>query len=689
MLDQLKIGNVYSYDSYFASVRERSIGTPKRKTIKETVPFSNVTYDFSAINGEVYYEERSLQYVFEITADSPEELETLKIAFASWVMGVMQEKLYDPFIKDYHFLATYDELSFADEEDVEKTTATVKFTAYPYKIANDTKEIVIPLYAYEEADAEILNNSSHRVTPTLNASVPVTVKVGENSYSIPSGEVRSEIAKFPQGKTNIVIQNKEKVYSAFSGEEIVVPNSSEAALRNLKAYGHSWQNTTEGKNLYSGEDVTVSAYAEYMIEPIPIGTYTISAKVESSYSAEYYGILLLNSSDAGFYTATLKDLGNGRYGWTLDSTQECVELGFYVANSDASLSGHTTTFSDIQIELGTEPTPYEPYTHGASPNPYFPQPIETANEVKVYGKNLLDESTITSVNVSGGFCYHLDEPLFLKGGQTYTAKMYGCSEYPQSFQVYRQSMDTEENVFAYSFDSDTLTFALEEDTYCVLRAWWRDDNNIPSLDSVRTQLELGEYATNYEPYTEQTLTLPYELNGADGVYDEIDFERKKFIQRWLRFRPNKTIVFSGETSDVANRYVAWLPDFMENYIPLKHGDSISFSNIAKWSNWATGEDGTFCMVQDAFWYKDTTKTLDEVNAIFADLGTDVEIVAQLLEPIETDLTDEEVALYQALRSNEPTTTILADGNVEVEVAVVPDEPVQVGTIKISFAEEVL
>jgi predicted Ser/Thr protein kinase len=80
MLDQLIIGDKGSCDDFEASVKERVIHPPKKKSIKKTIPFSNVTHDFSAINGEVYWEERTLEYIFEIIANSAEELEEKKQA---------------------------------------------------------------------------------------------------------------------------------------------------------------------------------------------------------------------------------------------------------------------------------------------------------------------------------------------------------------------------------------------------------------------------------------------------------------------------------------------------------------------------------------------------------------------------------------------------------------------------------
>ncbi len=206
MLDQLQIGNMYSYDDFEASVAKRKISNPKKKSIKETVPFSNITYDFSAINGEVYWEERSLEYVFEITADSPEELEELKTYFSSWVMNVMNEKLYDPFIEGYHFLATYDDMSCDDEESMEKTTVTVKFSAYPYMIANHPKKYTASVTKGAEITLKVTNNSSHRITPKLIADVPVQITIGNLVYTMGASTLEDEVVKLAIGLNEVKVK---------------------------------------------------------------------------------------------------------------------------------------------------------------------------------------------------------------------------------------------------------------------------------------------------------------------------------------------------------------------------------------------------------------------------------------------------------------------------------------------------
>lgn len=209
MLDQLRIGDKYSYDDFLASVAERKIGKPKKKVIKETVPYSNKTYDFSKINGEIYWEERELEYILELDAETPEALEDLKIALSDWLMNVIEEDLFDPFIVDYHFKATFEDIDF-DDSEVEKTTATVKFSAYPYMLANDEKIYSVTIPTDEALTIKVKNNSSHRITPTLVVeAASVNFEFGGSSYSISEGETTDSSLMFPVGENNIIIQPNE------------------------------------------------------------------------------------------------------------------------------------------------------------------------------------------------------------------------------------------------------------------------------------------------------------------------------------------------------------------------------------------------------------------------------------------------------------------------------------------------
>lgn len=207
MLDQLIIGEKASLDDFGASLAKRAISSPAKKEIKETVPFSNITYDFSAINGELYWEERELQYVFEIIADSPADLERKKIKFSNWIMNVMNENIYDPYEPDFHYVGTFEDMSYSDEDNIEKTTATVTFTAYPYKVANEPTVYVVVIYPEGDYTVVIKNDSAHRITPTVIASAAVIATMDGISYSFPAGTVTDNLFRLSAGENNLTFKN--------------------------------------------------------------------------------------------------------------------------------------------------------------------------------------------------------------------------------------------------------------------------------------------------------------------------------------------------------------------------------------------------------------------------------------------------------------------------------------------------
>ena len=216
MIDQLIIEDKASFTDFYASIAERKIKNPPKKSIKETVPFSNITYDFSAIHGEIYWEEREIEYIFEITAESPEKLEEKKHSFISWIMGINQQKLHDPHIPNYHFLATYKDMSSEDDEGLDKSTLTVTFTAYPYMIANTPKIYESELPASAQSSIRVLNESDHPVSLTVKTNIDITLQydIDENrniTAAIPQGEQIYRALKLQPGFTTIELINSQAI----------------------------------------------------------------------------------------------------------------------------------------------------------------------------------------------------------------------------------------------------------------------------------------------------------------------------------------------------------------------------------------------------------------------------------------------------------------------------------------------
>lgn len=153
MIKQLIINDKKSYDDFNVYIASRNITSPKKKIIKESVPFSNIVYDFSKMNGELYWEQRTLQYTFDIAELSTENMEVEKSKLLNWLLNVHDTDIYDPYIGDYHFHGSYDSDSWS--EDFGAGTITVTFSVYPYKISNSDSNVIeditnVNLYNFED-----------------------------------------------------------------------------------------------------------------------------------------------------------------------------------------------------------------------------------------------------------------------------------------------------------------------------------------------------------------------------------------------------------------------------------------------------------------------------------------------------------------------------------------------------------
>lgn len=216
MLDQLIIGNKASNDDFGASIKTRKIKDPKKKKITKTVPFSNALYDFTKLNGEIYWEWRELEYVFEMIAPTPEELEEMKAEFSNFIMNVVEENIYDPFIPDYHFIGTYEDKSYDDDESGLKTTMTVIFLAYPYKIANVEKKKVITSASGGLQVITIYNNSSHRISPTIEVEGDVQILYNGKFYDIRNTPIVKGLFQLDVGKNVLTISDKFDTFSSLT-----------------------------------------------------------------------------------------------------------------------------------------------------------------------------------------------------------------------------------------------------------------------------------------------------------------------------------------------------------------------------------------------------------------------------------------------------------------------------------------
>jgi len=197
-------------------------------------------------------------------------------------------------------------------------------------------------------------------------------------------------------------------------------------------------------------------------------------------------------------------------------------------------------------------------------------------------------------------------------------------------------------------------------------------------------LNHGESVLPYESYFNQSLTLSTpnglpgikvdsggnytDTTGQQWVTDEIDLERGKYIQRVKKLKPLKQVVFNKRDEN-GRCSVFDIGIFREIF---KGGNISAISSIAKWSTLGNKEDNTFALAADGIYYKDSTKTLEEVNTLFEKIGTNFEVCGVLETSVEHDLALETISSFKSLHTNYPTTSVSNNGDAEMELTYIAD-----------------
>ena len=322
-----------------------------------------------------------------------------------------------------------------------------------------------------------------------------------------------------------------------------------------------------------------------------------------------------------------------------------------------------------------------------TPTPSSPIAIEGATKVKVFGKNLFNINendniisangasgvrdgnniTITSNTSYGSPYVILPQKISLKGGLPYTCSfetLYATNGRSVEFAFFRDG-----DYGAYLWSQSNYTPNEDIDVNIGVYLLGEGDGDIATITNI--QCEQNSVATEYEPYKEQTLTLPYELRGLDEKRDAIRFNEKKYIQNVYRKRLSDFEWKQGAMNHDGN---GWLFYTYEPSIFKVNRKVISthFTPIYNVSQaWEIIKLGQIMIVDDYAIVCTTHSNVEEFNAWLNESMAIVEM--QLAEPIETDLTDEQIAQYKLLYTNYPTTTIVADGEVEIEYVVRADK----------------
>lgn len=486
-----------------------------------------------------------------------------------------------------------------------------------------------------------------------------------------------------------------KFYASNQGETHIV-DSDNGKIMDMMIYGRSEQETTTGAQLFIPRNETFESYG-VTVTYDDNGVITLNGTATANIGAigfldiqadmNFVGNLeKMSVSDAEYWIYINADSYKTVYAsdadkyFTTDSGIEPKRAGVRIATNAGEV------FNNVKFRLtiakGTEKKAWEPYTGGVpSPNPDYPQEIKAVEnpEVKIYGKNLLNYASFPdSVTLSGITIKNNNDGSFTvsgvkekQGGVNLQGKKCvipkgTCVVSGFLNELYIVISFIKNGVIQY-LQKTSKPFTFDEDTEITPYIRANDDYKNETV-TIYPQIERGSTNTSYEPYKkEQTATLPYVLNaipvdsggnviidGQQYVADYVDVERGKLVQRIdtvqltnikLSNVVDSTDVFMlTKNSLLVNKASDVILNLKCTHFCNDGKPWVSKVNCISWSGGTSQQTRV-----------KTDKSAEELLTLLN--SGDVYIDYVLAEPVETDLTPEEIQAFKQLATYYPVTNI--------------------------------
>lgn len=573
------------------------------------------------------------------------------------------------------------EASRSAAQTSEQNAAASRNLANTYKANAETAKSAAETAAQNATESKTAAETAAQNAAQSKADID---SIKEGIEEAAKGENVSQI----QQNMNDISQLKEslsnkitKFYASNEGKNHLA-DSDNGKIMDMMLYGKSEQFTTTGKNLFKIKDGTQTTRG--VTVTVKDGVFALKGTAtETGWAILDIDSFVLDGTcilSSNITTNTRVSVANKSYKLVLEqnksNTLENAEVSKVCFNIT---EGKTYDISNIliQIEKGSVATSYEPYTGGIpSPNPDYPQEIKSVVNptVKIVGKSLLN-ATLKTITLNGVTCIN-------NGDGTYTLN--GTPTVETDFYIYgafntanRLPLDSQKTYIVKKSGNSKIQFHVgEPGIYTTVASL--EDGQIKNRETISfficrilsgailnnftiyPQVEEGSASTDFQPYHEQTVALPYTLNaipvssggnvtinGQQYVADYVDVERGKVVRKCER----KTLNTKNGKIDEEYRLSI-------NIAPTTYNDGSRecvFSTF-KWSNWGT------CAAGRTIYIKEIKKPNNELYTAqeLKELSLDFDVVYQLLEQQETDLTAEQTQAFKALATYYPTTNISAN-----------------------------
>jgi hypothetical protein len=462
-----------------------------------------------------------------------------------------------------------------------------------------------------------------------------------------------------------------KFYASSQGKTHLA-DSDNGKIQDMMVYGKSEQKQYSGKNLFD-KSTSKSAWISddgIYIEKGEIGENTdvVSTYIGVKENSTYIASFKTNYNTSLVYWCTYN--ANKEFASIIKTANKItIPTGIrYVRVMILMPQQYCVAVNDeLQVELGTEATSYEPYVGGQpSPSPDYPQEIKRVVNptMKVCGKNLFDKNNCYdnkwikdlqgNLGISNGF--FTTNHIFVKKGATVAIRKTGTAR--------RGYFNISKTKFTYT-ESTNTTFTAIEDCWLMVSC----NKAITPIEDF--QIELGSTPTAYEPYHEQTVTLPYTLNaipvssggnvtinGQQYVSDYVDVERGKLVRM-----VGECVIsdMNQITRITTNTFFVYGMD--DVFVISDNSDDIARLQTTKYQGVALVD-----RTDNKYIYRCWLSTHDNLKPIAFHSNTDdlsafknevygTRIIYQLANPTEIDLTPEEIAAFKSLATYYPVTNI--------------------------------
>lgn len=530
------------------------------------------------------------------------------------------------------------------------------------------------------------------------------------------GATTEQAQQIEQNKTDIASLKKEtgslkedistkitKFYASSQGENHLA-DSDNGKIQDMMLYGKSEQKRYSGKNLLNatlqtttvnGVTCTANGDGTYTLNGTATTITTFDIAQDVSYSSfRLAGCPVGGAHDASYELQARTD--NLIYGYdTGDGKNIKADENFFIRiRINTGINCNNLLFKPMIVDASLYPDAtyddFEPYTGGIpSPNPDYPQEIKSVVNptVKVCGKNLIPPITYSGnvsdlqVDAKEGLVrlkgtpnaevnypilgeWNVTSPtLFTLHAGDYTVS--GCGDTNNS----RLNLVYLNDGQLASFEGNR-TFTLDKDTNFVAVFVFADANKYVDI-TFTPMIEKGSTATSYEPYHEQTVTLPYTLNAVPvETGGNVTIDGQQYIADYVDVERGKLVRMVGEcvisdmnqiTRITTNTFFVYGMD--DVFVISDNSDDIARLQTTKYQGVALVD-----RTDNKYIYRCWLSTHDNLKPIAFHSNTDdlsafknevygTRIIYQLANPTEIDLTPEEIAAFKSLATYYPVTNI--------------------------------